>query len=542
MPAIAALWVWFAPAVVVGAGAPEQVRLAALEWAVCREPGIESRLSASVPPESPAPDGMAIYPDKDAPDDDVEHGAVWLRARIQPPRAGVPIFFRVYDVDDPADEPEIDPNGDWGGDNDLATTMGSPGLFRPTTGVVLLPGTADDAQGCFTAVARVPTDENGEALVLFECTRQPGDNFRAAACLASSDADALRLLDAVSTRGLALAPPPGAPKQGFALSQLLTVHRRLWIQIDKLAPTPQYEPHTGRLVFGPETGIVGAIARSADYPHIYYIFDDTKAERWSLNPTLYQDSTDLPQERSCYFQPNPARNEYFNIIGIEQRDGRPLLAVRTDARFIRTSQGWYLQPQPAPIALNDRATTGAPYAIETEDSPANAESPTIEHSTRVFARCYITAERDPHLGGRVLPWVRNLSNEDLIAFGRASRRADPLYWQCYLLGAYEYTVAEDGDPDWHAMAWYTPVTEGVTVREMPFGDYRYTAIFYETAMENWAGSADVRKFLDVRIIAHELVHQFDVLHGHGLMEDDPDVRELWLRPRDVARVRAVRAP
>lgn len=512
-----------------------------VSWVSINNGVIKSNLSENLPPESPAQEGWALYPDKESPDDNVDRKTVAIRAKVEPPRSGIPIYFRVFDVDDPSDDERIDANGEFGGDNDLATKTGAPGNISSTKGVTILDGSGDDGFGTATPIARAVTNKDGEAEIWWAASNQPGDNFCAAAAMGLTDDNAIAFFDAISTRGLGLSPPPSVSLDQYQITPLLTVHRRLWIAIDKMAPPPKYELVTGRLVFGPEQGMVSAIDRHTTETHIYYLADDDKATSWTRSPGMYQDSIYLMHERSCFLQPDPSHNTYFMILGVEQRDGRPWVAVRTDWRLINTREGWYLQALPEPIALHDRATTGMPYLIVTEDSDTAPDFPTIDHARRVFARCYVVADVDPRLGGRTLPWIRNAANEEIIAYGRDIRFADPLYWQCYLLGAYEYTVLEDGDPDWHAMRFYTPITEGVTVREIP-EDYRYTAILYEMAHENWPAVFNTKKFLDEKIVAHELVHQFDIMHTSGIMEEFAEYREPWLHAPDVAIIRATRVP
>jgi hypothetical protein len=84
-----------------------------------------------------------------------------IRAQICPPQAGVNVFFRSVDIDDPTtDQAPVDPNGALGNDNNGV----------PNTGTLA----GQDATGVATAV----TNALGRARVDFTVTLQPGDNFR----------------------------------------------------------------------------------------------------------------------------------------------------------------------------------------------------------------------------------------------------------------------------------------------------------------------------------------------------------------------------
>ena len=89
-----------------------------------------------------------------------------LVATIDPPIAGVTVYFRVWDVDDPFDQlnatmPDVNliDDDDDGPDN------------RPT-----------GCEGVWSGLNS--TDENGQAIKTFTVSMQPGNNYRAAAtCL-----------------------------------------------------------------------------------------------------------------------------------------------------------------------------------------------------------------------------------------------------------------------------------------------------------------------------------------------------------------------
>ncbi|MBX3295502.1 MAG: hypothetical protein KF762_07305 [Acidobacteria bacterium] len=61
--------------------------------------------------------GLRVFPDDDVPGDTVDRRQLRVTARINENRAGVEVFFRNFDLDDPSTDTTIDPNGTAGDDN-----------------------------------------------------------------------------------------------------------------------------------------------------------------------------------------------------------------------------------------------------------------------------------------------------------------------------------------------------------------------------------------------------------------------------------------
>ena len=138
--------------------------------------------------------GLRIYPGKQAPRDAVDRRSVWVDAEVHPPRAGVTVFFRAFDVDDPSsDSAPVDGNGSAGNDN-----RGLPRSGRLRAGSAV-------------------TDARGIATVEFAVTRQPGDNFRVAASIHPGP------LEGVAEIG-----------DRIEATEPLTVWRRLHLEVDSM--------------------------------------------------------------------------------------------------------------------------------------------------------------------------------------------------------------------------------------------------------------------------------------------------------------------
>lgn len=120
----------------------------------------------------------------------------------------------MFDVDDPTHsdvDPSnvIDSNGDQGNDN-----RGSP-------------------SGGTLSATSATTDSNGEAILDFTVTKQPGDNFRIACALDQSSLNALTVTDSSSASYVS---PSDAQPGNFSggVSEMLTVWRNLWIERDSM--------------------------------------------------------------------------------------------------------------------------------------------------------------------------------------------------------------------------------------------------------------------------------------------------------------------
>ncbi|MGH9948645.1 MAG: hypothetical protein ACRD6X_15820, partial [Pyrinomonadaceae bacterium] len=164
--------------------------------------------------------GQRIFPDDDSPGDMTDRRLVRVSATLSQPVANVPVYFRNFDLDDPATDPIIDPMGTAGNDNN----------GMPNAGELLF------ANGCGANGASVhcPTDANGVARIDFIVTRQPGDNFAIAASTIPAQANAVNIAGIELTNGGGQTIPTSCPTQPVCRSQMLTVWRRLHIEVDSM--------------------------------------------------------------------------------------------------------------------------------------------------------------------------------------------------------------------------------------------------------------------------------------------------------------------
>jgi uncharacterized repeat protein (TIGR01451 family) len=167
--------------------------------------------------------GDAIFPDRVSPTDSTPRNRLRLQAQLEPAKPNIRIYFRSFDVDDPSPSPIIDPTGDAGNDN-----LGEPRAGQFTTSA------ADRASAVTNQYGRATMD-------FFEVTMQPGDNFRVAA--ACSDKYVYDKLQVDNPSAAWYVPAGNGAVDGFsgdygAVTGMLTVWRRLWIEGDSMRAMP----------------------------------------------------------------------------------------------------------------------------------------------------------------------------------------------------------------------------------------------------------------------------------------------------------------
>ncbi|GEM_PF-4869387 len=277
----------------------ETPRVVQLQW----EPTFRGQLSGN---PADLGGGRRLFADSERPDDpDPERfRQVQVRAKPNMKRAGVRVFFRSFDMDDPTgikdengltDPPEPHPEG------------------------ILTPLMAE-------------TDSRGEVVVQLTVTGQPGDNFKVAAAVEEA------LLDDLAVEGLEIVAADGRiwpeKKAGPAdpdgvVTELLTVWRRLHVEIDAMEPVPQdpSDPEAN-VVAGFITGIQGT---------------GDKATRVFLDQdlTVTPDEGTMDESRKLDDEGIRMGNGRFEngeiLIGPEQRKTKPLDGNGTN--FVQRDKG-----------------------------------------------------------------------------------------------------------------------------------------------------------------------------------------------------------
>ncbi len=203
--------------------------------------------NADLEANAPINGGVRIFPDKLSPTDSTPtiRRQVKLVATVAPPVAGVTVYFKVFDVDDPFDQ--------------LNPSMPDVGLIdsTPTSG----PDNRPSGDVPWTPPSAPTTDSQGKARVTFTVSMQPGNNYRAAGSLIQA-----ALTQSTTYGGQTVNPQQhadalnvlGGSWSGYSApliwSPMLTVWRKLHVETDTMVrPTfvqntfvmPWNEPRTG---------------------------------------------------------------------------------------------------------------------------------------------------------------------------------------------------------------------------------------------------------------------------------------------------------
>lgn len=156
--------------------------------------------------------GERIFPDDDFPEDSVDRRRVLVTATISPAIPNVTVYFRNFDLDDPATDATIDPNG----------TIGNDNIGTPSAGTLSSMSSA--------------TNASGVATVEFTVTRQPGDNFAIAASTLEAQANGVNINGIELTSASGGNIPTNCSTELVCRSQMLTVWRRFHVEVDSMGP------------------------------------------------------------------------------------------------------------------------------------------------------------------------------------------------------------------------------------------------------------------------------------------------------------------
>lgn len=215
--------------------------------------------------------GLRIFPDKKTPNETVDRRRIRVKAQYSQMTAGIRIYFRNFDVDDPSadtapidanDTPTLKTGNDNNGNVDGTSATRAGVLHVPPSGQPN-PYNCQAFSNANASGVSCETDSNGVAVVEYTLTMQPGDNF---AIVASPDeayvssllhtTDGINLKDATNieipvttTTDNACASNDG---NKACRSDMLSVWRRLHIEVDSMGNVGTINRITGT-VDGPVT-------------------------------------------------------------------------------------------------------------------------------------------------------------------------------------------------------------------------------------------------------------------------------------------------
>jgi hypothetical protein len=469
----------------------------------------------------------------------------------------VPVYFRSFDVDDPASCPSgaTDPNLCLPDLDKDQGSMVADNRSSPGQGNVLTP-IFDVAPGTTTAST------------FFQTSSYPGDNYRVVATTSQEWRDTLSAVQP-STTGALDVPEDG--KDG--LSDMLTVWRTLHVEIDSMGPVSQ-EPAAPERNF-----IQGTITAIGDVRHVQGVGRrPTKAallpETTSPPLDLSDGSRDLSGEddafgfgrfedgvlyvgvgadrvlveqltgnASDFVQKLRGMTIPFTLVDagggnpltghILEWDtttraftlnavvGRPIydggrITVAGVTWTIRSARGLnvaVVEDRNLPFKLIDDDDGVTPFPISTD-----LMRPTDDSATNPYAQAYIRPQFDV-ASPKQAPFNRNISTvegdetremREQLALGRDSALSTPGYWVMYAQGAFQGDETEDLDP---RSEIGSPSGQTVTVVGRPDADDRYGSLIYlETIRDSVRRDTSQVDRVATECVAatlpHELGHQF----------------------------------
>ena len=450
--------------------------------------------------------GLRIFPDDDFPNDPADHQRIRVIATLSQPIPNVQVYFRNFDLDDPATDTTIDPNGTTGDDNNGNPRAGTLSACLPT------------ANGCSAL-----TNASGIATVEFTVTRQPGDNFAIAAGVIPAQVGAVTMNGIDLINGNEQVIPTSCSTEPVCRSQMLTVWRRFHIEVDSMRESD------GNFVLG-----------------------------------TIPDERTIPAGRQATLEVNPSPAQQLEVnrfIGGRLVVGNSLSVISntTDTVTVQnnTRRTIYI-PAVAQLRLYDdddfNDDDGTMLNVDTSE---NISMPQIagyleandDRNTNVFADAYVRPVYDIGDNNDNTQFTVNLLNNEtnymrsLFDFDSNINEADTEFWTIYLLGAYQDIVEDDGDP--HELETGNPddaPSYGIIDSVYPNAQGAFVFLEVGRPREYPLGYA-TRPVSRAATAGHEIGHLFGGEHDdEGLMTPTRDRTEKWFRPITLRRIRIAPNP
>lgn len=366
--------------------------------------------------------GLRIFADKNSPyesDSTQPWRMAGLKVRISPAVAGMNVRLKIFDVDDPSSDSAVDPNGSSGNDN-RAGTVGM--------------------------TANLITNANGEAVLYYTVSAQPGDNYRAAAVLSSlpinSGTVARQLLDSVTIDGIGFSSSNGGVQYATTTnsaphtlvgSPMLTVWRRLHIERDSMDVVTNNH-------------VSGSFYRVQDYSSI--------SGTWAFD--LDAGSTPLTPNRFAgghliFLETPTSTPRIFSVVSnsstqvrVKRGKGSPFDLTFSADKFKLYDDDDFNRSNP----------DGSSWSVsEAGDEGEQIPQPDVsfmqdsdELTQNIFTRAYIRPKYDLAGENSRLAFVRNTTG-DATHFDNIAHVEDPDFWVVYLLNAYQPDEEDDNDPN-----------------------------------------------------------------------------------------------
>lgn len=218
-------------------GSPKTFSLLPTIYSVTFEP-----VNSALDRNPNAGEGQRIFPDSQNPGESVNRRRVLVKATISPARPNVAVYLKSYDLDDPStDEAPVDTNGSQGNDNrGDAGTPQSAGILEVAGSNCTL-----ELQGL-----KCLTDAAGTVSIEFTTTMHPGDNFAVAASTLPAYLNGIVVsgIDLADSSGNVISQSPFSMPARAKRTEMLTVWRRLHLEVDSMGNVGEVNKVTGTVV------------------------------------------------------------------------------------------------------------------------------------------------------------------------------------------------------------------------------------------------------------------------------------------------------
>jgi len=393
-------------------------------------------------PVIPPNGGKRIFPDKKSYDDTnaADRKKVRVKATITPAVDNRKIYFKGWDVDDPSTNPIIDtydcPSGPSGPDN--------------------------YGTGASLSSSDAITDGSGEARVTLTVSMNPGDNFKIAASLDGSEFNPLN---------------PGAMKQEMAdgleplpasvfMSEMLTVWRKLHIELDSMAEVAATGPEMNR--------VIGT------------------ADSYNYDAGENKTTADLGQDLAACWE--ETKEFHFENGSYTPSGGSSYTPFKTISHWGDDEL----------VVFGNCSSESKVYVLLDEDNQnILPKLPDTIKTNSIFDDCYILCVSDAPGSTQDVPFQRNLggastSGSDISNAARrdsATYEADG-YWVVYVLSIFQLGYSQDKDPN------TDPGQAGVTE-----DSWQASVIPLENIRDAAACYGHNATTLEQQAAAHEIGHQ-----------------------------------
>jgi hypothetical protein len=398
--------------------------------------------------------GSRIFPDKLNPADALDslgpnRAKVRVIATVFPAQAGVKVNFKTYDMDDPsANTLPLD-------DESLAKdNRGNIGGFKEgkldcNTGLIPSTTCSDTSGNRGYAM----TDSNGIAKMVIEVTKQPGDNFAVAvsknsAYLNSTVVNGLDLRNGSQTIPISGTTTTATPSNPAIRTQLLTVWRKLHIEVDSMGVVPS-TGNQKNLITGTIASNITLNTGQSDYISL------------NVSPDLENNRFDdgrMEVGGRSFRIPNSTPTGTVTISNLVNTENTILIDNDGDPFTFSVGQSFTLyddDDMDSGDGENPHGDTGEDVGEPDTSWLAHTDTVCTNTSTgncNSLGAAYIKPYYDLPNSNNNIPFSRNTIDSDRSAiytnhFNNVTNELNPDFWTVYLLGAYQPSTDEDSDPD-----------------------------------------------------------------------------------------------